>query len=117
MFETLRAEAGVGLAAPQVNKSLQLFVVEYHKTSLAMVNPEIYWLSKTQNVSEEGCFSIPGQYMPVKRPIAVKIRYTDLHGKKHEEKISGYIARIVQHEYDHVNGILITDRFKEQNVK
>ena len=119
MFETMYAANGVGLAAPQIGRSLRLFVVDaspYGEDDPALVdfrkafvNPEIYERS-TETVSrEEGCLSLPKLYEDVTRPESIRIRYTDENGTAHDEFYSGMAARIIQHEYDHIEGKVFTD--------
>ncbi len=127
MFETMYKASGVGLAAPQVGLSLRLFVVdgtpiidgeeedsEDFDPSLvgfkkAFINPEILEEDGEEWAYEEGCLSIPGIRSEVNRPERVKIQYYDLDWKQHVEEYDGIAARIIQHEYDHIEGILFTD--------
>ncbi len=127
MFETMYKASGVGLAAPQVGLSLRLFVVdgtpiidgeeedsEDFDPSLvgfkkAFINPEILEEDGEEWAYEEGCLSIPGIRSEVNRPERVKIQYYDLDWKQHIEEYDGIAARIIQHEYDHIEGILFTD--------
>ncbi len=119
MFETMYAANGVGLAAPQIGKSLRLFVIdasvyEEDDPSLAgfkktFINPDIYERSDETVVLEEGCLSLPKLYENVRRPEAIRIRYTDENGAAHDEAYSGMAARVIQHEYDHVEGKLFAD--------
>jgi len=114
MSETMVAENGVGLAAPQINKSLRFFVVATKNGAFkAFANPEIYWRSIATNLDEEGCLSIPGVFGIVRRHNSIKIRYQDEYGNKHDEKYTGFIARVIQHEFDHIEGILITEKFEK----
>ena len=122
MFETMYKTEGVGLAAPQVGHSIRLFVCDaaamtdddndtFTKSfKRAMLNPEIIE-SFGSNVSfNEGCLSIPGLHENVVRPDGVKIRYFDENFVEHEETLTGNCARVVQHEYDHLDGVLFTDK-------
>ncbi|MBO7462217.1 MAG: peptide deformylase [Bacteroidales bacterium] len=122
MFETMYKTEGVGLAAPQVGHSIRLFVCDaaamtdddndtFTKSfKRAMLNPEIIE-SFGSNVSfNEGCLSIPGLHENVMRPDGVKIRYFDENFVEHEETLTGNCARVVQHEYDHLDGVLFTDK-------
>lgn len=120
MFETMYDANGVGLAAPQIGKSLRMFVVDarmYAKEDpslkefkMAFINPEIYERSEDEVVMGEGCLSIPGLDEDVSRPEWIKIRWVDENFVEHDEKIEGYAARVLQHEYDHLDGIVFTDR-------
>lgn len=116
MVETMRDEPGVGLAAPQVNIPLRVIVVEYGEDEEAppklyvVVNPEIVRSSKETEVGVEGCLSIPGFAGEVERPVGVVVKGVDRHGKPLRLKSTGWLARIFQHEIDHLEGILFIDR-------
>lgn len=108
---------GVGLAANQVGWDLQIFVIdkkiaEENKAPDAYINPEITELSKDQGEVEEGCLSIPDYWVQIKRSKKIKIKALDENGKKIRIKARGFLARVLQHEYDHLQGILIKDRAK-----
>ena len=109
LTRTMYEDDGVGLAAPQVAVSKRLFVFDDGSGPRVIINPEI--LEKgTEKVSiEEGCLSIPGIYANVIRPSWVKMLFQDIKGETHEELFEGYAGRIVQHEYDHLDGILFID--------
>ncbi len=126
MFETMYASAGVGLAAPQIGLSIRLFVVdgtilqaedetsEEFDPSLVdfkkvFLNAEILEENGDEWAYEEGCLSIPGIRADVYRPEEVTIRYQDLDGTEHTDTFEGMAARIIQHEYDHLDGVLFTD--------
>ncbi|HWA51623.1 MAG TPA: peptide deformylase [Patescibacteria group bacterium] len=129
MQDTLKAQKdpeGVGLAAPQVNKSFQLFVVDYKNLKRTIINPEILE-TFTKEVEEkkpkkkvkkneilEGCLSLPHYYGPIKRADRVKLKYMDETGKVIEEEFEGFAAQIMLHEIDHLNGVLFVDRILEQ---
>lgn len=120
MFETMYASDGVGLAAPQIGRSLRLFVVDasplndiYPETATfkrAFINPIILESSKEEVLMEEGCLSIPGVSEKVLRPKSVRVRYQTLDGRAVEELLEGFNARVFQHEYDHIEDVLFTDR-------
>ncbi len=118
MVETMRDAPGVGLAAPQVNISLRLIVVEYGDDEdesvppkLYMVaNPEITRASTETEMGVEGCLSIPGYVGEVERAYAVVVKGQDRYGKPVKYKLDGWVARIFQHEIDHLDGVLFTDR-------
>jgi peptide deformylase len=119
MIETMRAEPGVGLAAPQVNQSLRLIVVEYPEDDsieeaeprlFVLANPEFSYLSPETIMGIEGCLSVPNLLGDVERSQDVIVEGLDRKGKKTEIKASGWLARIFQHEIDHINGILYVDR-------
>jgi peptide deformylase len=113
MRETMHNGQGVGLAAPQVGHSLSLIVIEYQSEEpeeripfLVLINPRITWRSLTTNVLIEGCLSLPGVEGPVRRPSRVRVKALDLDGHRIEISSSGYLGRIMQHEIDHLHGIL-----------
>ncbi|HKL14687.1 MAG TPA: peptide deformylase [Balneolaceae bacterium] len=119
MFETMYNSNGVGLAAPQVGKLLQVFVMdadaitdELEETNLgpmAFINPEIIELSGEKVKMEEGCLSIPDVRDDVKRPLNAKVRYLNRRFEHQESEFSGWISRIIQHEHDHLQGVLFLD--------
>jgi peptide deformylase len=111
MAETMH-ERGVGLAAPQVGVSVRFFVAldpESHEIR-GFVNPQITWLSPDKKTAAEGCLSIPNAHAFVERSLGIRMRWQDLDFNEHEETYEGWYARILQHEYDHLNGVLISDR-------
>ncbi|MGY4686243.1 peptide deformylase [Petrotoga mexicana DSM 14811] len=114
MFSTMYLYDGVGLAAPQVGISLRLFIMdsreENEKGKKVVINPEIIEFLGEEVSFEEGCLSIPDIFEDVVRPEGVKVRYQDLSGNNIEEELHGYQARIFQHETDHLDGILFTDK-------
>lgn len=108
---------GVGLAANQVGKDLQLFVIhqnlaQEHGVPEVFINPEITAYSKDGDEMEEGCLSIPGFFVLIPRSKKIKIRALDINGQKIRFKAKGFLARVLQHETDHLNGLLIRDRIK-----
>lgn len=119
MFETMYASDGVGLAAPQIGRSLRMFVVDTAPMGdddpdalnfkHAFINPEIYEESDSEVLMNEGCLSLPGIHEDVYRPETIRIRWIDEHFVEHDEQLSGWSARAVQHEYDHIDGIVFTD--------
>jgi len=114
MLETMKAAGGVGLAAPQVNRSLRLFVTgplgEDDPADHVFINPEIIQFSGLFQGMLEACLSIPGLQLSLLRQEHIRIRYQTLDFSWEEKSYSGLSARILQHEYDHLEGILITDR-------
>jgi peptide deformylase len=118
MIETMRAAPGVGLAAPQVNASERLIVVEFGDEEddsvppklFVLINPEITRSSPETNFGPEGCLSIPGLLGEVERSHAVTVKGRNRHGQPMTVKAKGWLARIFQHEIDHLNGVLFTDR-------
>jgi peptide deformylase len=112
MHDTMRAAPGVGLAATQVGRLLRMFVYDSGEEGErgTFVNPEIVWTSDETEEAEEGCLSLPGTYYPVTRATAVKVRGQDVSGAHLEKDAEGFLARIFQHEIDHLDGILFIDR-------
>lgn len=118
MVETMRAAPGVGLAAPQVDSSLRLIVVEYGEEDdpdtppklYVLVNPEITRLATETEVGTEGCLSIPGFVGDVERPTGAVIKGLNRRGTPIKIKAEGWLARIFQHEIDHLEGMLFIDR-------
>jgi peptide deformylase len=114
MRETMHSYRGVGLAANQVGVAQRIAIVDVpvddeQHVAFTMVNPEI--LSRTgSEASEEGCLSIPGVYEDVSRSFAIRLRAYDEHGEAFERDVEGYLARAIQHEIDHLDGILFVDR-------
>lgn len=140
MFIKMREWKGVGLAAPQVGKNIQLFVVdsiafkdESHKgvskykfdkidnidikNGYVFINPIISKISKPYNDEGEGCLSIPKKYGFVRRACRVNIKAKNLEGKEFKLHSKGFLAKVLQHEYDHLQGILISDKWKEIKTK
>ncbi len=115
MLETMYDAVGVGLAAPQVGVSQRIVVIDTaHEGEkpepLYLVNPEIVWKSDEKVCGEEGCLSVPEQRAEVERFASVRLRYLDYNGKEREELIEDFLAIVVQHELDHLDGILYIDR-------
>ena len=118
MFETMYDAPGIGLAAIQVAQPLRLITMDLAKKNedgeitpkpRVFINPEILSSSEETSVYEEGCLSIPEYYEEVERPAKVRVRFTDLDGKVHEEDAEGLFATCIQHEIDHLNGVLFVD--------
>jgi len=116
MFETLEEADGLGLAAPQIGVSKRIFVVDTRRQGerLAFINPDILETSHEQGPYEEGCLSIPGMYYNIVRPLEVTIQAQDVTGKSFVTKASGILARTIQHEFDHLNGVLFIDRMEKE---
>lgn len=112
MVKTMEAEKGIGLAAPQVGSGLRICIVKLDDELYVLINPKIKSFSRKKDLSEEGCLSFPGKFLPIERPIKVKIQARDIEGKKIKIKATGILARAFQHEIDHLDGILIIDRTK-----
>jgi peptide deformylase len=110
MKETMEKAEGAGLAAPQVGESLRICAIQYGGEVFAMINPKITSYSREKETNEEGCLSFPGQFFPIKRSVKIKVRYVDEEGKETKKKVEGLLARIMQHEIDHLDGIVFTKR-------
>ncbi|MBR1838301.1 MAG: peptide deformylase [Bacteroidaceae bacterium] len=130
MFDTLTKSEGVGLAAPQIGRSLRLLVVDldalkdeepaYEGFRKAYINPRILSYGKEQDSFTEGCLSLPGINESVKRPTSILLAWEDMQRQAHEEWIDGFLARVLQHECDHLDGKVFTDRLsplRKQMVK
>jgi peptide deformylase len=118
MFETMYDAPGIGLAAIQIAQPLRLITMDLAKPEengetarepRVFINPEIVASSEELSVYEEGCLSIPEYYEEVERPAKVRVRFIDLDGKLHEEDAEGLYATCIQHEIDHLNGVLFVD--------
>ena len=114
MLETMYAAPGIGLAAVQVGILKRLVVIDISKAEekkkpLFLINPQIIRQSKKTSVYEEGCLSLPGQFAEIERPAECTLKYIDYNGKEKELKADGLLATCVQHEVDHLNGILFID--------
>jgi peptide deformylase len=117
MFDSLRVAEGIGLAAPQIDRSIRLAVIEVEGKRTVMINPKITSYSREKILFEEGCLSLPGEYLLIERSERITVRYEDEYGKEIKKRASGLFAIVVQHEVDHLDGILICDRFKNQRNK
>ena len=114
MLETMYSAPGIGLAAVQVGILKRLVVIDISKEKekknpLFLINPEIISKSKSTSIHEEGCLSLPGQFAEIERPAECQIKYIDYDGKKKEIKANGLLATCIQHEIDHLDGILFID--------
>ena len=114
MRETMHSANGIGLAAPQVGDDRRVIVVdvstpEEDPDPIPMANPELLWISDKDWLHEEGCLSLPEHYAEVERPEAIKVRYLDYEGEIRELKTKGILAACIQHEMDHLDGILFVD--------
>jgi peptide deformylase len=122
MFETLDASDGVGLAAPQIGKAIRVVVIdlnvlsddfpEYKDFRKAYINPHIiaYDEESKAETMEEGCLSLPGIHENVTRPTRIHVQYMDSDFQPHDEWVEGYLARVMQHEFDHLEGTMFIDR-------
>ena len=123
MYETLERSEGIGLAAPQVGLPIRLVVInldvisedlpEYKGYIKTFINPYIEEYDETEtDVMEEGCLSLPGIHEKVKRPTRIRVTYQDEQFQEHDEWVSGYLARVMQHEFDHLDGVVFTDHLQ-----
>jgi peptide deformylase len=117
MTASMRSANGLGLAAPQVGKSLRLCIIEEKNGPqenggrlFILINPVIKAASKKKVLIEEGCLSFPGKFFPIMRPEKIKVRFLDENGKSCKIKADGLLARAIQHEIDHLDGVLIIDK-------
>jgi peptide deformylase len=113
MLATMYNAPGIGLAAPQIGEALRLIVLDVEKEDspkpMVLVNPEIVAVSDEHAIREEGCLSLPGQYADVERPARVKVRWRELDGTRREMEADGLLATCLQHEIDHLDGVMFTD--------
>lgn len=118
MLETMYAAPGIGLAAVQIGVLKRLVVLDVsregeEKRPMVFINPEIVWASEETSTYEEGCLSIPEYYEEVERPALVRVKYLDLDGKEREIEANGVLATCLQHEIDHLNGVLFIDHLSK----
>lgn len=116
MEDAVKKAEGVGIAAPQVGINQRLFLVKMKRRFVLMVNPEITSFSYDTIVMEEGCLSLPGQWGMVRRPKDILVSFQDISGKQMKLELSGIESRIVQHELDHLDGILFIDKLEKQDI-
>ena len=117
MLQTMYSSNGIGLAAPQVAVNKQLIVIDCEPDNpinppLILINPQIKRFSKDVCPGEEGCLSIPGVYLDVIRPEAIEVAFKDENGRPRKLKASGLLSRVIQHEMDHLNGVMFVDRIE-----
>lgn len=114
MFVTMKKERGVGLAATQIGLSLRLAVIDADDQKFTLINPVILKKSPELITFTEGCLSIPSKEFPILRHEKITVRYTDEKGRFHKIKLKGFLAIVFQHEIDHLDGVLIADRYEQQ---
>ena len=120
MLRSMYAAQGIGLAAPQVGVHQQLLVIdldpeEAANPPLVLINPEVVATGGALDTYEEGCLSIPGVYLDVVRPTAIEVSFRDEMGRPRKMKADGLMARCIQHEMDHLNGVLLVDRVTDED--
>ena len=118
MFETMYDAPGIGLAAIQIGVPKRIVTMDLSKKEgetnpRVFINPEIVWSSDDKSIYEEGCLSIPEVHEDVERPARVKVKFLDLDGERHEEEAQGLYATCIQHEIDHLNGVLFIDHISK----
>ena len=119
MLQTMYSKDGIGLAAPQVGVNKQLLVIDCELDKpeippLVLINPKITRSSSEVCSSEEGCLSIPGVYLDVTRALAIEVSFKDENGKPHKIQAKDLLARVIQHEMDHLNGVMFVDRVENE---
>ncbi|MGI2257971.1 peptide deformylase [Shewanella sp. GXUN23E] len=122
MMDTMMASDGVGIAAPQIHSSLALFIIASRPNvrypdapemaPQVMVNPKIISASEESVMGEEGCLSLPGTRLIIARHQWVEVQYQDLQGQDHQQVLEGFVARIFQHELDHLHGVTLLERVR-----
>ncbi|HLM77288.1 MAG TPA: peptide deformylase [Rubrobacteraceae bacterium] len=110
MLRIMRENEGVGLAANQIGRLKRIFVAAYEDQEFVVINPMVEWSSESTEKDEEGCLSLPGTRVEIERPYAVTVSGKDTSGTTVRLEAEGLLARIFQHEIDHLNGVLILDR-------
>jgi peptide deformylase len=115
MIETMHRENGIGLAAPQIGKGIRLAVAEVDGKERYWINPIITTHSEEKILFEEGCLSLPGEYFAIVRSEKVTLKYLDERGLPKKLRAEGLLAVVIQHEVDHLDGILICNRYKKQD--
>jgi peptide deformylase len=109
LIDCMYENKGIGLAAPQVGIHKRIIIIDHEGTPLTLINPEITDTSTTQVIMNEGCLSVPEHYEDKERPESITVRYRNLKGKPVKETFTGLLSRIIQHEIDHLDGIIFTD--------
>ena len=119
MIFACKKHKGVGLAAPQIGRNLNLAIInlqEFDLPAFPIINPQVTSKSFKKTFLEEGCLSIPRKFGLVKRPEKITVKFFDLNGKMLKLKLDGFVAKVFQHEIDHLNGVLISDKWKADTV-
>ncbi len=113
MGKTMLRKDGIGLAGPQVNESIRVITININGEAVAFINPKIIKKSWRKNTAEEGCLSIPGVYGKVKRHTNVEVKFLDKNANPQKIKGNKLLARVFQHEIDHLNGVLFIDKMEK----
>ena len=116
MLETMKEANGVGIAAPQVARTERVCIALVDGKVTALINPKITARSKEKAVDQEGCLSLPNIWLDIPRSVSITLQYLDIKGKKQERKLEHFDARVVQHEVDHLDGVLIVDYAGGENA-
>jgi len=116
MIETMHAAPGVGLAAPQIGENIQLIVIDIKEGAFALINPKIKRKGKEKQIFEEGCLCLPGISAPVERFADIEVEALDTNGQKITIEASGFLATVLQHEIDHLSGIIFLDKVKDKSL-
>lgn len=115
LLDVMKESQGIGIAAPQVGRNIRLIIVQIKDgPAQVMINPRISWTSEKKVVLPEGCLSIPNEHRRIERPESIRVKFQDLEGDHKYWKLSGFDARVVLHEYDHLEGRLMTDHVAEE---
>lgn len=114
MAQTMRDAKGIGISAPQVGVSKRIIIVNDDGNDWVLINPEIIWDDGKKVSFNEGCLSVPGEYADILRPDRIRVKYRELSGRPQTVDLDGLLSRIVQHEIDHLNGILFTDYLTDE---
>jgi peptide deformylase len=122
MLDSMHVSNGIGLAAPQVGDSRRVIVVDISRADeepdpIHMANPELLWVSDEENNHEEGCLSLPEQYAEVERPESIRVKFLNYSGEEQELDATGMLATCIQHEMDHLDGILFVDHISSLKRK
>lgn len=116
LVETMAKKDGIGLAAPQIGEPIRIVAIQNGENAIVLVNPKICGKSFSKVVMEEGCLSVPGVFGNVKRPKSIRVKAFNQEGKAVDFKADGLLARVIQHETDHLDGILFIDKMiKREN--
>jgi len=116
MFEIMTKEKGIGLAAPQIGISKRILIIKADSEEFTVINPRITKRSDEFILFTEGCLSVPGKELPILRHQKVTVEFLDKHGNKQTVEALGLLSVVFQHEIDHLDGILMTDRYEQQNL-
>lgn len=110
MIETMYHSNGIGLAAPQVGVLKRIIIIDQEGEPIVLINPEITFFSDNNIEMDEGCLSVPNQYKQIQRPERISVKFRDLDGRFQFNTYDGLVSRIIQHEVDHLDGILMTEK-------